>query len=150
MNMLCTCNHCSERLKGKRKAKDTESAETIITNTDDYRSVTLSRSSSSSRTISENKIANELKIQSENNPDVLLYELNKVCNVISTSNSIQCIHLKSWLDTELIEMASIVQLTNDQKAIKDKFLSISFGQSNQVLVTIGKYVTYVYVRDISS
>jgi hypothetical protein len=152
-----TCNHCSERLKGKRKARDTESAGTTIANTDDYRNVTLTRSSSSSSTshinsnftdlisherdstnaestfdISSNEVADELNIQIENNPYVLLYELNEVSNVISrvfeqaTAFDELVNHtFEIELDTELMEMASVIQLTDDQKVLKDKFRELS-------------------------
>ncbi|CAG8615437.1 3205_t:CDS:2, partial [Paraglomus occultum] len=92
--------------------------------------------------LSSNEIANELNIQSENNPDILLYELNKICNVISrifehatAFNEIVDYTFEIELDAELVEMASAVQLVNDEKRSKInsvKFLNILFGQSNQL------------------
>jgi hypothetical protein len=102
-----TCNHCSERLKSKRKAKETEITGTTVIDNDQYRNATLSRSSSSSSTShinrnlsdlqlfpesdsftlesavdsSSSEIADASNIQVENNR-ALLYELNEVYNVV--------------------------------------------------------------------
>ena len=174
-----TCNHCSERLKSKRKAKETEN--------DQYRNVPLSRSSSSSSTshinnslsdlqlfpetdnftlesnvdLTSSEIADESNIQIEDNPDALLYELNEIYNVISRQfgqatafNEPVNYTFEIELDEELVDIASsIPQLADDRKAIKDKFRELSkflMCRLNQLLVTIGKYATYIYVQDISS
>ena len=146
-----TCNHCSERLKSKRKAKETEN--------DQYRNVPLSRSSSSSSTshinnslsdlqlfpendnfnlesnvdLTSSEIADESNIQIEDNPDALLYELNEVYNVISRQfgqatafNEPVNYTFEIELDAELMDIASsIPQLADDRKAIKDKFRELS-------------------------
>jgi len=146
-----TCNHCSERLKSKRKAKETEN--------DHYRNIPLSRSSSSSSTsyinnslsdlqlfpesdnlalesnvnLTPSEIADESDIQIEDNPDALLYELNEVYDVISRQfeqaeafNEPVNYTFEIELDAELIDIASsIPSLADDRKAIKNKFRELS-------------------------
>ncbi|CAG8656915.1 2245_t:CDS:1 [Paraglomus occultum] len=132
--------------------------ETALIENNQYRSITLSQSSSSSSTSHINnslsdlqlfpesdnstlesnidlssEIADEPNIQIKDNPDALLYELNKVYNVISLQfgqatefdEPVKYI-FEIELDAELMEIAlTIPQLADDRKVIRDKFCEIS-------------------------
>ena len=91
----------------------------------------------------------------------LLYKLNEVYNVISRQfgqatvfNEPVNYTFEIELDAELMDIASsIPQLAAIEKRLKTSsvnFPNFSFGRLNQLLVTIGKYATYIYVQDISS
>ena len=173
MHEYATCNHCSERLKNKKRADYNQ-----------YRNVTLSRSSSSSSTshinsdlaslqffresdsfipesildLSSDENVDKSNIQIADNPDALLYELSEVYDVISnefekatTFDEPVDFTFEIELDTELMEIASISQqLAGDRKAIKDKIRELSKYLIWPIwLVTIGKYATYTYVQNKS-
>ena len=119
----------------------------IESNTDQDRSIMLSRSSSGSSTSQINSnltglqlsfdgddfISNEvIDEQIEDNPNAILYEINEVYDVISqafeearsSEEPVECT-FEIELDAELMEIASAVEQFSDVKMIKDKFRELS-------------------------